>query len=65
MNLVAGNKNACLSISNEPIAVKICVDVGTRLVYAPMKYETNRTPPLGDMGFGSHWSRFAEEAHDG
>ena len=64
-SLAVGNKNACLSKSNGPIALKIGVDVGTGLVYAPMKYETNRTRGSRDMGFGSHWSRFAEEVHGG
>ena len=60
-SLAAGNKNTCPSKSIGPIALKIGVDVGTGLVYAPMKYETNRTPDSRDMGFGSRWSRFAED----
>ena len=51
-SLVACNKNGCVSTSNGPIALKIGVDVGTRLIFASIRYETNRVPGSRDMGVG-------------
>ena len=54
-----------VSKANGLIALKIDVDVSTRLVYAPMKYDINRTPGSRHMGFGSRWSKFAENVLSG
>ena len=64
-SLLACNKNGCVSKANGPIALKIDVDVSTRLVYAPMKYDINRTPGSRHMGFGSRWPKFAENVPSG
>ena len=64
-SLVACNKNGCVFTSNGPIALKIGVDVGTGLVFASIRYETNRVPGSRDMGVGSCWSRFAENVPSG
>ena len=64
-SLVACNKNGCVSTSNGPIALKSGVDVGTRLVFASIRYETNRVQGSRDMGVRSRWSRFAENSPSG
>ena len=64
-SLVACNKIGCVSKANGPIALKIGVDAGTRLVFTSIRYETNRVPGSSDMGVGSRWSRFAENVLSG